>query len=78
MDGNASEDSFAERSHDFVVLLDLGAYEAAESSAVFLADDDVVGNIDKTTCQITGVGCLQGGVGKTLAGTVGRDEVLEH
>ncbi len=35
-------------------------------------------HIDQTASQITGVGSLQGGIGKTLAGTVGRDEVLQH
>ncbi len=37
-----------------------------------------MGNVDKTAGKITCVGCLQGGVGKTLTGTVGRDEVFEH
>ena len=37
-----------------------------------------MGNIDKTTGQITCVGRLHSGIGKTLTGTVGRDEVLQH
>ena len=35
-------------------------------------------NVNKTTSQISGVGSLHGGIGKTLTGTVGRDEVLQH
>ena len=35
-------------------------------------------NVHETTCQVTGIGCLEGGIGKTLTRSVGRDEVLEH
>ena len=37
-----------------------------------------MGHVDQTAGKITGVGCLERGVGKTLTGTVGRDEVFEH
>ena len=37
-----------------------------------------MGDIDKTTGKITGVSGLEGGVGQTLTGSVGGDEVLEH
>ena len=35
-------------------------------------------HVYQTTGQVTGVGRLHGGIGKTLTGTVGRDEVLQH
>ena len=35
-------------------------------------------NVNKTTCKISGIGSLHSGIRKTLTGTVGRDEVLEH
>ncbi len=35
-------------------------------------------HIDKTACKVTGIGSLQGRIGKTLTRTVRRDEVLEH
>ena len=78
MDRNAAEDTLAERHHHFIVFLDLGAYEAAESAAVLLVDDHIVSHINQTTGQITGVGGLQSRVGQTLSGTVGGDEVLQH
>ncbi len=37
-----------------------------------------MGHIDETTGKITGVGGLKSGIRKTLTGTVGGDEVLEH
>ena len=37
-----------------------------------------MGYVDKTTGEVSGVGRLQGGVGQTLTGTVGRDKVLQH
>ena len=41
-------------------------------------DDAVLRHVDQTTGQVTRVRRLQGGVGQTLAGAVGRVEVLEH
>ena len=35
-------------------------------------------HVNQTTGKITGVGCLQSGIGQTLTGTMGRDEVLQH
>ncbi len=78
VDGHTAEDALAQGSDDFVVVLDGGADKAAEGAAVLFVDDDVVGHVDETTCEVTGVGSLEGGIGKTLTGTVGRDEVLKH
>ncbi len=36
------------------------------------------GDVHQTPGQVTRVGGTQGGVGQTLAGTVGGDEVLQH
>ena len=41
-------------------------------------DNDIVGYIDQTTGQITGVGCLQCRIGKTFTSTVRRDKVFQH
>ena len=46
--------------------------------AVLLADDELLRDVDETTGQVAGVGGAERGVGETLAGTVRRDEVLEH
>ncbi len=78
MNRHTAEDAFAERCHNFVVVLDFTAYEATERAAVLLVDDDVVGNVNQTAGEVTGVGGFKGGIGKTLTGTVGRDEVLEY
>ncbi len=78
VDAHTAYDTFAERGHHFVVGLDLAAYEAAESAAVFLVDDHVVGHVDRTAGEITGVGGLQSGISQTFSGTVGGDEVLKH
>ena len=47
-------------------------------AAVVLADDELLGDVDETPGQVARVGGAQGGVGQTLAGAVGGDEVLEH
>src|SRR5450830_63269 len=45
--------------------------------AIFFADHQFVRDIDKTTRQVTRVGCLECRVGLSLAGPVCRQEVLE-
>ena len=59
------------------VAVDVLDPDAAACSAVVLADDELLRDVDETTGQVAGVGGAQGGVGETLAGTVGGDEVLE-
>ena len=75
---HAAHNAVAQRGHHVVVVFHLAAHKAAQGAAVFLGDDHVVSHIDKTASEVTGIGRLQGGIGKTLAGTVGRDEVLQH
>ena len=52
--------------------------DAADRAAILLADDELLGDVDQSTGQVARVGRAQGGVGQSLAGAVGRDEVLEH
>ncbi len=78
MDGSTSENPLAEGLDDLVLALDCSGDESPERAAVLLVDDDVVGDIDKTTGKVTCVSGLQRRVGKTLTRTVRRDEVFEH
>ena len=52
--------------------------EALGRAAVVLADDDILRDVHETTGQVARVGRTESRVGQTLAGTVGRDEVLRH
>ena len=38
----------------------------------------ILRHIHQTSGQVTRVSCLQGGIGKTLTGTVGGDKVLKY
>ena len=49
-----------------------------QGPAVLFRDDAVLGHVDQTAGEVTGVGGLECGVGQTLAGAVGGDEVLQH
>ena len=74
-----TEDTESQRSDRVTVsIFDSACGQTTEGTTVFLIDDHVVRYIDQTTGQITGIGSLQSGIGKTLTGTVGRDEVLQH
>ena len=64
---------------DLVVAFVDGLHpDAVGGAAVVLADDDVLGHVHQLAGHVTGVGGLERGVGQTLAGAVGGDEVLEH
>ncbi len=67
---HTTQDTLIERRDDLVTVLQGGAYQATQGTAVALGDDHVVGNVHKTTSQVTGVGSLHSGIGKTLTGTV--------
>ena len=47
-------------------------------TAVCLTDDKVLGYVNKTSCQVTGVGCTKSGIGHTFSRTMRRDEVLKY
>src|ERR1035441_8764636 len=51
---------------------------AVGRAAIVLANNHVLRHIHQFAGHVTRVGGLEGGVGQTLAGAVGRDEVLEH
>ena len=52
--------------------------DAVGGAAILLADDDILGHIHQLAGHVAGIGGLEGGVGQTLAGAVGGDEVFEH
>ena len=52
--------------------------DAPLGTAVVLAHDHVLRHVHQTTGQVTRVGGAKRGVGQTLTGTVGVDEVLQH
>ena len=45
---------------------------------IFFTDNDILRYIDKTTCQIAGVGRTECCIGKTFAGPVGGRKVIEY
>jgi hypothetical protein len=56
----------------------MAARDAVGRAAILFGDDDVLGHVDELAGHVTRVRGLERGVGETLAGAVGGDEVLEH
>ena len=75
---HTSQDALIQSGNSLVAILQGRALQSAKCAAVFLSDNHIMRHINQTTCQITGIGRLHGGVGQTLTGTVGGDEVLQH
>src|SRR6185503_8044320 len=61
-----------------LALVDGADPDAVAGAAIVLADDHVLRHIDQFARHVAGVGGLERGVGETLAGAVGGDEVFEH
>ena len=61
-----------------VAFLDEVVGDALGRAAVLLADDDVLGGVDQTTGQVTGVGGVRRGIDQALTCAVGGDEVLQR
>ncbi|MNI18922.1 hypothetical protein D3C73_723430 [compost metagenome] len=76
VESRTSENASADRSNNLTSIDDGSHGEAVFSAAIHEVDDAVLGHVDETTGQVTGVCRLQGGVCQTLTGTVGRVEVL--
>ena len=74
----ATEHAGAERHRDLAGLDQRPRGDARGRTAVLLGDDAVLRHVDQTAGQIARVRRLQRGVGETLAGAVGRVEILEH
>ena len=52
--------------------------QAVERSAIRFGHDHVLGDVDQTAGQVTGVRRLESGIGQTFTSAVGRDEVLKN
>ena len=78
LERNAAHDAVAQRLDDLAGFDDTLHVDAVDGAAVVLADDDVLRHVDQTASQVAGVGRLERRVGQSLAGAVGRDEVLQH
>ena len=81
--GEPAENTVAERFKGTVAVADgfknhAVNRHAAFRKAVLFANDDVVGNVNKTSCEVTGVRGAECGIGKTFARTVGTDEELKN
>ena len=73
---NTAEDAFVERRYNLVAVFKGGTNQSAQRSAVFLVDNHVVRHVNQTACEVSCIGRFHGRVGKTLTGTVRRNEVF--
>jgi hypothetical protein len=78
MHGVTSDKTVLELDEDDVFggVFDLTDLETVVAMAVFLTDDDVLSDVDKTSSKIARVSGLKSGIGTTLTGTVGIVEVF--
>ena len=78
MYGYTSQNTFVQCSDCLIVILQSCTNQSAKRTAVFFVDNHIVRYVNQTTGQVSGIGRLQSGIGKTLTSTVSRDKVLQH
>src|SRR3989337_459467 len=76
--GGAAEHALPERHRPLARLKNGARRDAFARAAILLGHDAVLRHVDETPREIARVGRLERRVGQTLAGAVGRVEVLEH
>src|SRR6185369_8586035 len=73
----AANKALTELDHFVLTLVNGLDPDAVGGAAIFLADDHVLSHIHKFAGHIAGISRFKGSIGKTFAGAVRRDEVLE-
>ena len=78
LERNAAHNAVAQRLDNFAGFDDTLDVNAVHGAAIVFADDDVLRHVDQTPREVAGIRRLERGIGQTLAGAVGRDEVFQH
>ncbi|VTM89082.1 Uncharacterised protein [Raoultella ornithinolytica] len=76
--GHTTQYAIAQRLFNIATLDNRGHGDAFQGATVIFSDNQILGNVNQTTGQVTGVRCFQCGIRQTFTRTVSRDEVLEY
>ena len=74
---HATEHALAQRLDDIAAFDERRHEQAVGGAAVQSVTDQILGHVHQAPGEVAGVGGLERGIRQTLAGTVGRDEVLQ-
>ncbi len=75
---DAAADGVRQADFHLFTAIDDAAGDPLGRAAVVRGDDHVLADVGQLAGEVTAVGRLEGRIGQSLAGTVGRAEVLEH
>ena len=75
---NTAENTLGQRLDNIATINDRSHHKAFIGSAILLGHNDVLGHIDQTTRQVTGVSRLQRRISQAFARAVGRNKVLQY
>ena len=73
-----TQNTLIQSSNHILVVLQLCANQTTKCTTIFLVHNDIMGNVNQTTSQISCIGSLQCGIRQTLTSTVSRNKVLQH
>src|SRR6056297_195750 len=76
--GHPTKDTIAKTLDHFAAFSLGGNFDSVKGIAILLSNDGILGDVNQTPGQITGVGRLQRRISQTLTCAVGRDKVLEN
>ncbi len=79
--GDTARDAVVQGLDNFLALCELPDHHAGDLGSVLravdLTDDELLGDIDHSSCEVAGVCGTQSRIGHTLSGSVGGHEVLQ-
>src|SRR5690606_34842212 len=79
VDGSHAAQNTVAQGLDDLAAFDQGFHGvAARRAAIGFGDDQILGHVDQTACQVTRVCRFQRRIGQTFTRPVCRDEVLEY
>ena len=71
-------DSVSKMNFNFISFLNCCIFNTIDCLTVFFVYYNILSNINKTTCHITGIGSLKSCIRKTLTSSVCRNEVFDY
>ena len=75
---NTAQDTIIERINNITAIHDRADGKTFIRATINLMNDTILGHINKTTGQITRIGCFQGCIGKTFPRTMCRVEIFQN
>ena len=78
MNRHTTQDTLIKACNSLITILQGTTLKTTERTTILLIDNNIMRNVNETTCQVSSIGSLHSRIGKTLTSTVRSNKVLQH